>query len=143
MQRFDVIVAGLGAMGSAAPDRLSARGARVLGIDPYGIAHGHGSSGGDSRLIRKAYFEHPGYVPLLERAYDGWRSLEAGCGVPLLHLTGIVYSGAPDGDRRVAHRSGAGGAVAPAGGLSGAALTRWRAARASSSLAVDARSAFR
>lgn len=89
----DVIVAGLGAMGSAVLDHLSARGVRVLGIDPNGIGHGFGSSGGETRLIRKAYFEHPDYVPLLERAYQQWRALEDDTGARLLHPTGTLYLG--------------------------------------------------
>lgn len=98
MQTFDVIVAGLGAMGSAALDHLSGRGVRVLGIEPFGIPHGHGSSGGETRLIRKAYFEHPDYVPLLQRAYANWRALEADTGDSLLHTVGVLYLGEPDGE---------------------------------------------
>jgi sarcosine oxidase len=98
VQHYDVIVAGLGAMGSAALDHLSGRGAQVLGIEPYGIPHGHGSSGGDTRLIRKAYFEHPDYVPLLERAYANWRALEDDTGEALLHVTGALYLGVPEGE---------------------------------------------
>lgn len=85
-------------MGAAALDQLSGRGARVLGIDPYGIGHDLGSSGGETRLIRKAYFEHPDYVPLLERAYANWRDLEHDTGAALLQQTGILYLGADDGD---------------------------------------------
>ncbi len=95
MNDYDVIVAGIGAMGSAALDHLARRGARVLGIDPFESPHGHGSSGGDSRLIRKAYFEHPDYVPLLERAYQGWQELETDTGAALLFRTGIAYVGEP------------------------------------------------
>ena len=97
MSHFDVIVAGVGAMGSATLQQLTARGARVLGIERFGIAHAHGSSGGDTRLIRKAYFEHPDYVPLLARAYENWRALEAASGARLLFETGALYMGRPDG----------------------------------------------
>jgi sarcosine oxidase len=98
LNSFDVIVAGLGAMGSAAADHLARRGAAVLGIDPWPVPHAHGSSGGDTRLIRKAYFEHPDYVPLLQRAYDNWRALQADAGEQLLFETGTVYLGPPDGE---------------------------------------------
>lgn len=98
MSSYDVIVAGVGAMGSAAMDRLTRRGARVLGIEPFEIPHGEGSSGGDTRLIRKAYFEHPDYVPLLERAYQHWHALEEEGGERLLHETGTVYLGDPGGE---------------------------------------------
>lgn len=107
MRDCEVIVAGLGAMGSATLAELARRGVRALGIERFGVAHAHGSSGGDTRLIRKAYFEHPDYVPLLERAWQGWRTLEAETGRALLHATGILYAGAPDepliaGSRRAA-----------------------------------------
>lgn len=90
---YDVIVIGLGAMGSAALDQLARRGCNVLGLERYGIPHEHGSSGGDTRLIRKAYFEHPDYVPLLQRAYSNWDDLEARSGERVLFRTGAVYIG--------------------------------------------------
>ena len=95
---YDVIVIGLGAMGSAALDQLARRGARVLGLERFGIPHEQGSSGGDTRLTRKAYFEHPDYVPLLERAYQNWEDLEARSGERVLFKTGAVYIGRPDGE---------------------------------------------
>jgi sarcosine oxidase len=94
--RYDVIVIGLGAMGAAALDQLARRGARVLGLEQFGIPHDRGSSGGDTRLIRKAYFEHPDYVPLLERAYANWCDLEARSGEQVLYRTGAVYIGRPE-----------------------------------------------
>jgi sarcosine oxidase len=97
-RRFDVIVIGLGAMGAATLDQLARRGVRALGLEQFGVAHEQGSSGGDSRLIRKAYFEHPDYVPLLERAYANWEDLEARGGEPVLFRTGIVYIGSADGE---------------------------------------------
>lgn len=90
---FDVIVLGLGAMGSAAAMHLARRGARVLGLERFGPAHDRGSSHGESRLIRKAYFESPAYVPLLERSYALWDALSADAGATLLHRTGLVLFG--------------------------------------------------
>ena len=98
MEQYDVVVIGLGAMGAATLDQLARRGARVLGIERFGIPHELGSSGGDTRLIRKAYFEHPDYVPLLERAYANWEHLEARTGERVLFRTGTVYIGRPDGE---------------------------------------------
>jgi sarcosine oxidase len=95
---YDVIVIGLGAMGSAALDQLARRGASVLGLEQFGIPHEHGSSGGDTRLIRKAYFEHPDYVPLLHRAYANWDDLGARTGERVLYRTGAVYIGRPDSE---------------------------------------------
>ncbi len=73
---FDVIVIGLGGIGSAAAYDLAARGQRVLGIEQYLAAHDRGSSHGDSRIIRQAYHESPEYVPLILRAYELWERLE-------------------------------------------------------------------
>jgi len=92
---YDAIVLGLGAMGSAAAAHLARRGLGVLGIEQYGEAHDRGSSHGESRMIRQAYFEDPGYVPLVLRAYELWRELEAETGTELLTLTGGLLLGAP------------------------------------------------
>lgn len=96
--RFDVIVVGLGAMGSCALAELARRGKRVLGIDRFTPPHGRGSSHGGSRVIRLSYFEHPDYVPLLRRAYDGFDRLAADSGAPLRFETGLVMGG-PSGNR--------------------------------------------
>jgi sarcosine oxidase len=98
MANFDVVVCGLGAMGSAALHELARRGKRVLGLERYSPGHDRGSSHGHTRIIRLGYFEHPSYVPLLQRAYGLWRDLESTSGRQLLHITGIAEIGAPDGD---------------------------------------------
>jgi sarcosine oxidase len=97
MPNFDVVVCGLGVMGSAALRELSRRGLRVLGIDRFAPGHDRGSSHGATRVIRLDYFEHPSYVPLLRRAYELWHELEQASGQKLIHITGIVEIGAPDG----------------------------------------------
>ena len=97
MKRYDVIVAGLGAMGSAAACHLSRRGASVLGLDRFAPPHASGSSSGKSRIIREAYFEHPAYVPLVQRAYELWRELERDSGRVLLRETGGLMIGPPGG----------------------------------------------
>jgi len=97
MSAFDVVVIGLGAMGSAAAYHLARRGARVLGIDRFAPPHPHGSSHGATRVIRLGYFEHPSYVPLVRRAYALWRELESAAATPLLRLTGIAEIGPGDG----------------------------------------------
>lgn len=97
MAAFDVVVVGLGAMGSAALYHLARRNVRVLGIERFKPGHEHGSSHGQTRLIRLGYFEHPSYVPLLRRAYQLWRELEAEAAQRLLHITGIIEIGPPDG----------------------------------------------
>lgn len=97
MPAFDVIIAGLGAMGSAAALQLARRGVTVLGLERFDIPHAMGSSHGVNRIIRLAYFEHPAYVPLLRRAYELWRATEIDAGEQLLHITGGIDAGRPDG----------------------------------------------
>lgn len=93
---FDVAVIGLGAMGSAALSSAAACGAKAIGIEAHFPAHALSSSHGDSRLIRLGYFEDPSYVPLLQRAYQNWRSLEARLRAEILTVTGVLQIGAPD-----------------------------------------------
>jgi monomeric sarcosine oxidase len=69
----------------------------VLGIDRFQVGHDRGSSHGETRIIRQAYFEHPDYVPLLLRAYQLWRELEQESGVDLLHQVGLLQIGPPKG----------------------------------------------
>lgn len=97
-RNFDVIVIGLGGMGSATLYELARRGVSVLGIEQFDVAHALGSSHGDSRLIRRGYFEHPDYVPLVDAAYNGWHELEAACGKKLFFKTGLYLAGPPDGE---------------------------------------------
>ena len=92
-----MIVLGLGGVGSAAAFALAKRGLRVLGIDQFSPPHNRGSSHGETRIIRKSYFEHPSYVPLLCRAYDLWRELELRTGTRLYHATGLLEIGPADG----------------------------------------------
>jgi sarcosine oxidase len=96
MTSYDVIVAGLGGMGSAAAYQLAARGKRVLGLERFSPAHDRGSSHGRSRIIRQAYFEDPAYVPLLLRAYELWEKLEEETGEDLMTLTGGLMIGPPE-----------------------------------------------
>ncbi|TDR94967.1 N-methyl-L-tryptophan oxidase [Enterovirga rhinocerotis] len=90
---YDVIVIGVGGMGSAACWHLARRGVRVLGLERFDIPHTMGSSHGFNRIIRLAYFEDPSYVPLLRRAYENWRELESRFGEQLLFITGSVDAG--------------------------------------------------
>jgi sarcosine oxidase len=80
-------------MGSAAAYHLARRGQRVIGIEQHTPGHGRGSSYGESRAIRLSYFEHESYVPLVRRAYEGWRELERATGQTILTVTGILEAG--------------------------------------------------
>lgn len=93
---YDVIVIGTGSMGASACYNLAAGGAKVLGIEQFDLPHDRGSHAGQSRIIRKAYFEHPDYVPLLQRAYQNWNYLEAITGEDVFIRTGLLYAGLPE-----------------------------------------------
>jgi sarcosine oxidase len=90
---YDVIIAGLGAMGSAAAYHLAKANCRVLGLDRFQPPHQMGSSHGATRIIREAYFENPAYVPLVRRAYQLWSALEQESGHRLLVQTGGLMLG--------------------------------------------------
>lgn len=103
--RHEVIVVGVGGVGSATTYHLADRGLDVLGIEQFDVPHARGSSHGRTRIIRRVQHEEPAYVPLVERAYELWRDLEATTERDLLHVTGSVHAGAPgtdvvDGARR-------------------------------------------
>ena len=105
--RFDAIVIGLGGMGSMVLYHLARRGLRVLGLEQFGIAHDRGSSHGATRLIRRAYFEHPDYVPLVERAFTLWGELERESGRRLFVRTGLFLAGVADSSTIAGVRSAA------------------------------------
>jgi len=90
-------VVGLGAMGALSAWRLAARGARVIGFERFRPGHDRGSSHGDTRIFRTAYFESPEYVPLLQRAHRLWRQLEKESGAELLTMAGGLAIGLPEG----------------------------------------------
>ncbi|MGH2560587.1 MAG: N-methyl-L-tryptophan oxidase [Thermomicrobiales bacterium] len=94
---YDVIVLGVGGMGSAACYHVARRGQRVLGIERFDVPHAMGSSHGVSRIIRLAYYEDPSYVPLLRRAFELWRELETGFDEQLLFITGSIDASDRDG----------------------------------------------
>jgi monomeric sarcosine oxidase len=98
MKRYDTIVLGIGGVGSAALYHLAKRGVRAIGIDRFNPPHDHGSSHGQTRVIRQAYFEHSNYVPLLKEAYRLWHGLEFVTGRKLFHEIGLVEIGPPDGE---------------------------------------------
>lgn len=98
METYDVVVAGLGVVGSSVLYAAAKSGLRACGLEQFGLGHDRGSSHGESRIIRKAYFLHPGYVPLLNRAYELWRELEQVTNADLMTLNGLICAGEPEGE---------------------------------------------
>jgi sarcosine oxidase len=94
----DCLVIGVGGVGSAALRHLAGRGVSAIGIERFGVAHDRGSSHGETRVIRQAYFEHPDYVPLLRSAYGLWDDLAAESGRPLFRRCGLILSGTPESE---------------------------------------------
>src|SRR5580698_11470686 len=92
---FDVIVLGVGGMGSAACFELARRGIKVLGLEQFPLVHARGSSHGQTRIIRTAYAEHPDYVPLAKRAFERWYELERLTGRHLLTECLCLNAGVP------------------------------------------------
>ena len=106
---YDAVVVGLGAMGSATFYHLAQRGLKVLGLDRFHSPHKHGSSHGETRLTRLAYFEHSDYVPLIREAHRQWRGLESITGKKVFHQNGLhlfshpeseIYQGVMDSARQ-------------------------------------------
>jgi sarcosine oxidase len=95
---YDLIVIGVGGMGSAVLYRAAKLGLRVLGLEQFGVGHDRGSSHGQTRIIRQAYYEHPNYVPMARRAFDMWREIEREAQADLLHVTGLLQVGSPSSE---------------------------------------------
>ncbi len=93
MEKFDVIVVGLGAMGSAAMYQLAKRGSRVLGIDQFSPPHTRGSTHGETRITRQAIGEGEEYVPLVLRSNEIWREIERETGEILFTANGGLIIG--------------------------------------------------
>ncbi|MEQ1876344.1 MAG: N-methyl-L-tryptophan oxidase [Bdellovibrionia bacterium] len=90
---YDVIVLGLGGIGSAIANDLASNGVRVLGLEQFPAVHDLGSSHGETRAIRRAYFENPNYIPLIRRAYELWEKYQKDSGLTLLQKPGCLLMG--------------------------------------------------
>jgi sarcosine oxidase len=88
---LDVLVIGAGTMGAMTLWQLARRGVSCAAIEQFGVAHDRGAAGGDTRFYRSIYKEGLGYMPLLERALELWRELEAETGSTLYTQTGALY----------------------------------------------------
>ncbi|MFN5707262.1 MAG: FAD-dependent oxidoreductase, partial [Planctomycetota bacterium] len=92
----DLAIVGVGGMGSAAFWAAAERGLNVLALEQFGPAHDRGSSHGQTRIIRAAYFEHPSYVPMAQRSFQLWDEISARSRRPLLRRCGLLQAGPPD-----------------------------------------------
>jgi len=103
-ERYDTIIIGLGAMGSAGLYQLAKAGQRVLGIDRFAPPHRMGSSHGETRITRLACGEGPEYTQFARRSHEIWRALEAKTGKSLLVQNGfLAISG--EGPRAANHEN--------------------------------------
>ena len=96
--KYDVIVIGVGSMGASACYYLAKRGAKVLGLDSQQIPNPNSSYNGNTRVIRLTYQEHPDYVPILKDSYQLWEEIQNESDEILLHKTGVLYMGFPEGN---------------------------------------------
>lgn len=97
MTDYDLVVLGTGGVGSATLLHAAQQGARTIGLDRFIAPHNRGSSHGETRIIRQAYFEHPSYTPLLVESYRLWSELEEAVGRQLYYQTGLLQVGPADG----------------------------------------------
>ncbi len=105
--RADVIVIGLGVLGSATALRLAREGLSVIGLERFGPVHDRGASHGETRGVLQAYFMGPSYVPLALRSYDLWEDLSASCGESVITRTGGIFLGTTDSTLIAATRASA------------------------------------
>jgi sarcosine oxidase len=96
--QYDLAIIGGGTMGLPAAYHAAKTGLRVLLLDPNESPHIYGSHAGRTRIIRKSYYEHSDYVPLLEDAYQQWSQIEGSYGTKIYHETGLTYIGSPSSE---------------------------------------------
>ena len=72
---YDVIVVGVGAVGSATCYDLTKRGLRVLWLEQFSIPHNLGGSHGNSRQTKVAPYIGSEYEPVILRAYELYHEL--------------------------------------------------------------------
>ncbi|HEU5037352.1 MAG TPA: N-methyl-L-tryptophan oxidase [Nocardioides sp.] len=94
-ERFDHVVVGLGALGSATAYQLARRGRTVLGLERFELGHRNGASHDTSRILRHSYHT-PEYVRLTQDAYDDWAQLSADAGRELVTVVGGLDLFPPD-----------------------------------------------
>jgi sarcosine oxidase len=88
VETYDLVVIGVGGMGSAIAAHAAARNLRVLGLEQFSIPNVRGSSHGATRILRLGLHEGPTYVPLVLRAVELWKELGDKIGTPIFHKCG-------------------------------------------------------
>jgi sarcosine oxidase len=86
VDRYDAIVVGGGAMGTATARSLAARRRDTLLLERFRFGHANGSSGGPTRIFRLTYHDAE-YVRMARHALRAWSDLEAEAGEPLMIRT--------------------------------------------------------
>jgi sarcosine oxidase len=94
-EQYDVVVVGLGALGSATAHQLAVRGHSVLGLERFELGHHRGASHDTSLILRHSYHT-PEYVRLTQEAYDDWARLSSGAGEELVTVVGGLDLFPPD-----------------------------------------------
>jgi sarcosine oxidase len=92
VERYDVVVIGAGAMGSATARALAAAGRHVSVLEQYDLGHDLGASHGGSRLFRRA-IDNLDYSLRVERARRLWAEIEDEADTRLLEITGGLDHG--------------------------------------------------
>lgn len=95
---FDLAVIGLGGIGSSVLNYSTEIGLNVIGIDQFSPPHTYGSSHGETRAFRQAYFEHENYVPMLKEAYSMWKKFALNSKKDIFYETGVLALGKADGN---------------------------------------------
>jgi len=92
----DLVVVGLGAMGSSTVDAAVRAGHTVIGLEAFARGHAFGSSHGPTRMLRRSIEEGPQYVPLILDALPRWAELDDEADLPVIDLRGAIRI-APNG----------------------------------------------
>lgn len=93
---YDLIIIGCGGIGSSTLYNATLSGLNTLCIEQYEKGHQKGGTHGETRAFRKAYYDNPSYIPLLEKAYLDWKNLDANTTMDLFIENGVLEVGSAD-----------------------------------------------
>ncbi|MFJ1269349.1 N-methyl-L-tryptophan oxidase [Legionella lytica] len=90
---YDLIIIGCGGIGSSTLYNATRAGLSTLCIEQYEQGHQKGGTLGETRAFRKAYYDNPAYIPILEKAYLDWKNLDANSEMDLFIECGVLEMG--------------------------------------------------